>query len=280
MTPGARMKKRMILSSTLFLILFIIGCDVDHGIEPLKGRLEANIIFTGQPPEDTEGIYLTVAPLFPPHAINEMFHSPNSIPLDQSPFQASLDLPYGHYDAFIIWWYSKKTKSNLADILYILPDNHGNPQSFDITKENPVFHIDRLDLTPEILNRPSALKGTIQFNGPFPSNTWVTAIAAYSFEPSTGIQYLMYLNSIDFSVGPTSENYHPADNTYTFNLPVRNRITVQYIAVFWLPEQSDITDFRVLGTFDFSQYSSPYIFIRDTTTIEGLDIQADWSHAH
>lgn len=272
------MNKWIILGSTLFLL--IIGCNVDHGIEPLKGRLEANIIFTGQPPENTEGIYLTVAPVFPPHAINEMFHSPNSIPLDQSSFQATLDLPYGHYDAFIIWWYSKETKSNLADILYILPDNSGNPQSFDITKENPVFRIEKVDLSPEILNRPSALKGTIQFNGPFPSNTWVTAIAAYSFEPSTGIEYLMYLNSIDFSVGPSSENFNPATNSYTFNLPVRNRIMIQYIAVFWLPEQAGITDFRVLGTYDFSTVPGKQFFFKQATIVDSLDIQADWNQAH
>ena len=274
------MRKWMIVSLFSFIILLIIGCDIDHGIEPLNGRLEAKIIFSGKPPENTEGIYLTVAPIFPPHAINEMFHSPNSIPLNQDTVEASLDLPYGHYEALIIWWYSKETKSNLADILSIVPDNYGKPQSFDLTKESPVFRFNKLKLTPAILDRPSTLKGKITFNGPFPSNTWVTTVVAYWHEPVKDVDYLTLLKSIDFSVGPSSDNFDPATNTYTYTLPVQNSVPIGYIAVFWLPEQAGITDFRVLGTYDFSSIPGKEFNFREATVMDSLDIQADWSQAH
>ena len=275
------MMKKIIPALLVFIFLgLLFRCSTDHGLEPVKGRLEARIIFSGDPPANTEGIYLAVAPVFPPHAINELYHSPNSLPLDQDTVEVSLDLPYGHYDAFIIWWYGKDTKSNLADILSIVPDNTGNPQSFDLTEESPVYRFNKLRLSPEILDRPSALKGTITFNGPFPDNTWATAVVAYSAEPVSDLDYIVRLKSIDFSVGPTSENFDAATSTYTYNLPIQNKISIKHIAVFWLPEQAGITDFRVLGTYDFSNQPDGEFVFEEPTTVDSLDIFADWNQAH
>ena len=190
-----------IFLAALLLILIIVYCEYDHGLAPLPGTLEATIYFRNEPPENTQGIYLVVAPKFPPHAINELFHSPNSLPIDQDTVITTMELPFGHYKAVSLWFYSTKTESNLADILAIPldPDNNYMPLTFDITPEEPVFKT-KMYANWQRVNRDAAIEGTIYFNGPFPDNTLITAIIAYLYEPEESIEFLLWMKSIDFGI--------------------------------------------------------------------------------
>ncbi len=250
------------------------GCSGDHGLAPQPGRLVVDVIFRGTPPTTTQGIYLIVAPQFPPHAINELYHSSNSLPIDRDSVRAVIDLPYGHYDAISLWWYSNETKSNLADVLAlpIVQDTAGvwQPMSFDLNRNTPS---DYVKLYPDWrkVNRDASLEGTITFSGPFPKNTLATAIAAYAYEPKSNIEYLIYMSSIDFSIGT---------NPYKYKLPIRAG-TISYLVVLWLPERASMTGFTELGF--YQDPASPGVplklKIKSGETRTGLDIQADWSNA-
>jgi hypothetical protein len=246
------------------------SCHLDHGIAPLPGKIVATVYFRGEPPVNTEGIYLIVTPEFPPHAINELYHSPNSLPIDKDTVHTEMELPYGHYDAVSLWWYSTDTKSNLADVI-ALPLDPGNnlmPLSFDITPENPVFEIE-LYANWNRVARDAAIEGTVYFNGPFPENTMITAIAAYQYKPEENIHYLLWLKSIDYSID---------QNPYHYRLPVRHG-DVDYLAVFWLPERASLSDFRTVGIYeDPNQIGKPgKITVKANQTVTGIDINADWS---
>ncbi|UCE08434.1 MAG: hypothetical protein JSW07_10600, partial [bacterium] len=207
---------------------------------------------------------------FPPHAINELYHSPNSLPLDQDTVYTEMELPYGHYDAVSLWWYNMETQSNLADVLALPLDatNSLLPLSFKITLEEPVYEID-LYANWNRVDRDAAIEGTIYFNGPFPANTLATAVAAYQYKPEENVHYLLWLKSMDYSID---------ENPYHYRLPLRHG-SVNYIAVFWLPERASLTDFRTLGF-----YEDPHVpeqpgkfTIKAGETIKGIDIYADWS---
>jgi hypothetical protein len=259
-----------IILAVLLLILIIVYCEYDHGIAPLPGTVEATIIFRNEPPEDTEGIYLVVAPKFPPHAINELFHSPNSLPTDQDTVVTTMELPYGHYEAVSLWFYSTRTESNLADILAIPldPENNYLPLNFDITKEEPVFKT-KMYANWQRVNRDAAIEGTIYFNGPFPENTLITAIIAYLYEPEESIEFLLWMRSIDFSID---------DNPYQYRLPVRHG-TIRHLAVYWLAEHAALTDFQVVGFYEDPNNpgQSGELRISAGETISNIDINADWS---
>ncbi len=269
--------KKLFLPFLILIIItlfaFIIRCELDHGIAPLPGKLIATIHFRGEPPENTQGIYLAVMPVFPPHAINELYLSPNSLPKDQDTVVTEMELPYGHYDAVSLWWYSTETKSNLADILAlpINPFDDFRPVSFDITKAEPVAKM-ILDANWNKMNRNAAIEGTIQFSGPFPENTLVTAIAAYVDKPERNIDYLVWLESMDFSIEDNK------DHTYKYRLPVRNG-RYKYIAVFWLPERADLTDFKTVGIYEDPDQpgQAKTVRVNPDETITGIDIFADWS---
>jgi len=265
-------------------LLLVVSCELDHGIAPLPGMVRARVLFYGgPPPKNTQGIYLVVAPKFPPRAINELYHSPNSLPFKwdavRDTVYAEMSLPYGHYEAISLWWYNTETKSNLADILALPLDATNNllPLGFDITPEEPVFEID-LRANWSRVDRDASIEGTIYFNGPFPANTLATAVAAYVRKPEVHVEYLT--KSIDFSVGQESDKFDARRNAYHYVLPVRHG-TVEYVAVFWLPERASLTDFRVLGIYeDANAPGQPgTLSIKAGETKSGVDIYVDWAKA-
>jgi hypothetical protein len=259
----------LLLTVILFIGFDLCQCDFNHGIEPLPGKVRVKVYFYGTPPENTQGIYLTVTPDFPPHAINELYQSPNSLPTDQDTVITEMELPYGHYDAVSLWYYSEDTKSNLADILAI-PLNSATlyPIDFEISEDNPVQEMELLANWATV-DKNAAIEGTITFNGPFPKNTLATAVAAYLYEPTEKIHFLVWMKAIDFSI---------ESNPYKYRLPVRNGL-VGYIAVFWLPERADLTDFRTLGIYqDPADPGTPgKLRLKKGETREGINIFADWS---
>jgi hypothetical protein len=260
-----------LLSLPLILVVLLSGCADDHGLAPLPGRLTVDVIFRGTPPPTTQGIYLIVAPQFPPHAINELYHSSNSLPLNQETVRTVIDLPLGHYDAISLWWYSNETKSNLADVLALSTvldsTGHIKPLGFDLTREDAGAYT-KLYADWKKVNRDASLEGTIHFDGPFPKNTLATAIAAYSFKPSSPFEYLVYMSSVDFSIGT---------NPYKYKLPVRAG-TISYLVVLWLPDRSGMASFQELGFLqDAAAPGVPLkIKLKTGETRSGLDILAHW----
>ena len=262
----------------IFLIFFLtiylsLNCNIDHGVEPLPGKLEVEVIFiTEDIPENTQGVYLWAAPVFPPHAINELFLNTNSLKLGNDTISTEIFLPYGHYETFGLWWYNKETQSNLADIFTL--KTVFSPQEFDwqlydfdITPEEPI-HRTKLYANLNRVDRDATIEGTILFNGPFPENTLVTAIAAYVQKPIEDIDYFIYLKSMDFSID---------ENPYEFKLPVDSRNTIRYLTVFWLPEKSGLGDFEELGFYQDGNGEPITIRLQPDGKKTGVEIHADWT---
>lgn len=256
--------------TTMLLAASVLTCRLDHGIAPLPGTLAVDVIFINEEiPENTEGVYLFVAPIFPPHAINELHLSPNSIPLGDDTVFTEIVLPYGHYEAIGLWWYNKETQSNLADILTLKLNDQFLPYEFDITPEEP-YHYTTLPANLTRVDRDATIEGTITFNGPFPPNTLATAVAAYYQKPEESVEYLIYLKSMDFSIDT---------NPYEYKLPVKSLGGVGYMAVFWLSERSGLDDFKTIGFYENPLHPGEpgRITLRRDETVTGIDIDCDWS---
>ena len=270
-------------------LVLLLACEGDNGITPLPGRLDLEVKFWEEGiPDNTEGIYLFVAPQFPPHAINEMFLSPNSLPLTgETTVHTSIDLPYGHYEAIGLWWYNKSTESNLADLFTLKIESYFDennklefrPFAFDLTPENPVLETDlRADL--QRVDRDASIQGTIFFNknfpkdtivkDGFPENTLATAVGAYSRIPVRPIDYLIYLKSMDYSIDKSP---------FEYNLPVNSQVDIAFLGVFWLSDRSGLDGFNTLGFYSAPDDSTQPMSIHLTpnANITGIDIQADWS---
>jgi len=262
--------KKIVIYLLLLIIFLFLSCGEDHGLAPLPGTLELDVLFFNPHiPEDTEGVYLFVAPQFPPHAINELYLSPNSLSLGTDTVHTTLNLPYGHYQAIGLWWYNKKTNSNLADVFTLKIGPDFLPYEFDITPEEPV-HTTHMWADLRRVDRDAFIEGTIYFNGPFPPDTYATAIAAYTIQPVDKIEYLVFLTSMDFTI---------SENPYHFKLPVQGKGTIRYLAVFWLSDRSGLDDFQTLGYYeDPNNPGQPgQLKPKSGKSITGININADWS---
>ena len=264
--------KQLWLIFLVLILLFQSGCDVDHGLAPLPGKLKTRVAFRGTPPENTQGVYLIVAPEFPPHAINELFQSPNSLPTNQDTVWTEIDLPYGHYEAFGLWWYSKDTRSNLADILTMPFDGvTQEPIGFDVTPDQPVVE-KVLNANWNNMKRDAELKGTVHFEGDFPENTDIIAVAAFTYQPTTAIQYLVWMKSIDITIIPGVKSHQ-------FVLPVKSGF-IGYIAVFWLAENAALTDVQIVAEArdpdDETELWEKTIAANQT--IDDIQIHVDWNN--
>ena len=262
----------LLLCAAVSIAIFMVAhCHMDHGIEPLPGALHVRVAFRNEPPENTQGIYLIVAPKFPPHAINELYQSPNSISIDDDTVDAVIELPYGHYEAYGIWWYGNDLKSNLADILE-MPYSHttGLTATLDITPEEPVVERQLLANWDRV-KRDAFIKGTISFIGDAPENTRLVAIAAFDYKPVEVVQYLAWLKSVDFSIDIN-------DNPHDYTLPVRHGF-IGYIAMFWLAEQAGLNEIKIVGS--YKNPNNPdadgWVFISEGQTVTGVDVTVDWS---
>ncbi|MBN1782855.1 hypothetical protein JW948_17100 [bacterium] len=256
----------------LCILALLFGCDVDHGLEPMPGRLEVKAMFRGTPPADTQGAYLIVAPQFPPRAINELFQSPNSLPVGQDTVLTGIDLPYGHYEAYGLWWYSKDTRSNLADLLYLPMDLlTGEPIGFDITPEQPLV---QRTMKPnwDNMNRDASIRGTVHFLGDFPQESDITAVAAFHAEPKSVIHYLVWLKSIDITI-------EPGVKSHDFILPVKSG-QIGYIAIFWLPKNAPIYDIQIVAECYDPDHPDEFWekVLAPGETVEGVQINVDWDH--
>jgi hypothetical protein len=172
-----------------------------------------------------------------------------------------------------LWWYNKETRPNLADVftLYLGPDFL--PYQFDLTPDKPFLEIKELYANLNRVDRDATIEGTVNFNGSFPANTLATGVGAYIKKPENKVEYLVYLHSMDFSID---------ENPYHFKLPVRSRIPIDYLAVFWLSDRSGLDDFKTLGFYpDPEQPDQPgKIRLGPGETISGIRISADWSKIH
>jgi hypothetical protein len=253
-------------------VVLLSGCGKDYGIKPLPGMVRGKVIFRGQRPADTQGVYLIVAPHFPPHAINELYHSPNSVDTHRDTAYYEMELPYGRYEAIGLWWYGTRTRSNLADILALPldPFQEFRPLGFELTPENPVCEIN-LYANWAVVDRDGAIEGTIRFDGPYPADTEATAVAAYAEVPQKPSDYIIFLRSLDFSV---------TGNPFRYRLPVRHG-TYKYIVVFWLGKRMPLSEFRTLGFYeDPTRPGHPgRVVVGAGQTVRGIDIFARWENA-
>jgi len=72
-------------------------------------------------------------------------------------------------------------------------------------------------------------------------------------------------------------DYSIDSNPYHYRLPVRHG-NVNYLAVFWLPDHAELTDFKTIGIYRNPNHPDQLgkLSIPEDTTISGIDIQADW----
>ena len=227
-------------------------CHIDHGLKPVESGIKGRVIFRGEFPTTTDQVRIAVARNFPPSQINQLLFS-DPIDFRADTAQYELFVPQGTYEVVGVMWKEHNQSWNISDLigvyggLYIddvyvpaynpvsLPSSHSYPDSIDILADF------------SRVNRDAKIQGTVIFEGDWPSNSGLVAVAAFTAIPEVGNFTDYYFKSIyiDYSIQPYASQG-------PFQLRVSSQIPIPYIAVLWIDDE-----FNLGSALDVGFYEDP-----------------------
>jgi len=278
---SSRISKILFLS---FCLLF--SCTIDHGLEPIRSKIGGTVQFVGtQNPFITDEVRVAVVPKFPPRTINELLFSDiiwanrDTLPADPRPWE--IYLPPGSYDIVAVIWKANNQSWNISDIIGVyggtfIGDQLIPPFPFRpivVPEKNSV--IDTLHIVANLdrVNRDTLIQGRVQFLGPWPSNTGVVGIGAFSEVPQKGnlLDYFFKNVALDYSIPPFV-------SSYLYRLRIRSTQHIRYVAVLWMNNAFDLNSMREIGFYQNpSDSTQPGEIQPKTGPYQAIDITVHFS---
>jgi hypothetical protein len=261
------------LLSAFFLILLPLACGYDHGIDPVSSKITGKVSFVGDMPQNTGEIRVAVAVTFPPTDISQLLTS-EPLPKGIDTVSYEILVPYGEYEAVGVIWKANNASWSLTDILGIYSDASGFlPRSVQVDPENPVA--DSVDIVADyrLVTRGAYITGRITFEGDWPQDTEIVAVAAFHEEPHSIVDLLNPENISGYGLVPKGVP------SYDYRIAVAPG-SYKFVAVFWIQkiQQGQFPQFAVIGFHADPQLpdSPKEVTAELGETTAGVDITADF----
>ena len=234
---------------SIFIFLFVsfvlnIQCIVDHGLNPLQGRIKGKITFqnrTNDVLNKTDEIRVAVAKSFPPTEFTELITTGPLPKWEGDTIHYELVVPFGTYNILGVVWKGKSAPWNLSDILgYYREGLDLLPTPIEVTKEKPT--VEPIDLYADfkLVIREALVTGTIFYEGDWPEETEITGIGAFKEPPNPNNIFSL------LSVSSAKIGIPIFVSSYNYNLPIGAGV-YKYIGLFWKAKNKPFTDLRYLG---------------------------------
>lgn len=262
----------------LLLLLLFVSCSLDQGIDPVLEvpTIRGKVIFQGEKPENTEWVVVIASRNFPPKDLVELSQSQsNFLNLNSDTADYEIILPnYGDYAAVGAVWKGKREPLALSDVLGIYGVSIGSglffPDTVTVTPAHPLA--DSINILADFsrVNRGAAILGRINYSGKWPDNTAIMGIAAFNKKPQNFLEFL---------------NVAAINISLPFNVPFFDYKLAtppgiyEYIALLWLAEDSDLTDFQEIGFYETEPGSGipDTVVVAEGDTARGIDLFVDFS---
>jgi hypothetical protein len=260
------------------IILAMVGCNPDHGLEPgpwIEGKIIIESIDRVEEAK-TGDMVVVVAPDFPPKKWTDIIKTPpihfdRNVKVDTVAYQ--LPLNFGTYDVVAVLWkpkgeeWSFETISNILGV-YTEP-NLFKPKSVPINKADKF--VPGIDIYADFgfIRTGAFIKGKISYIGEFNPETDMIILASFPSRPSKVSDYLFALGwdlTLPTKRTPDNDPYYPY---YQFNLDVSPG-NHKYIALFWKGSKGSPYDFRKIADLEIPNID-PVIII-GTLRYEGKRI--------
>ncbi len=265
----------------VFLSFPLVGCRIDHGLEPINSGIGGRIFFKGETPRHTDEVRVAVVKDFPPRSIKELLFS-DMIDFRSDTAQYKIYLPEGKYNVVAVIWKEHNEPWNISNIigLYggIFLGDRLIPTFKPVVIPDSKTFIDTIDIAANLnrVNRDAKIEGTIHFIGSWPENTGVMGVGAFTEIPKQGDILDYYFKSIfiDYTISTFVEK---AD----YLLRVHSIDTVKYIAALWIDNTFDMNTIRDVGfyvdPFDTTGTVPGTVTVPKDSTLKGIDITVDFS---
>ncbi len=178
--------KKILYSVLAILILLLIHCNIDHGLEPVRSGIRGEITFTGEWPVQPGEVRLVSATQFPPADINDLILG-EPIPTDISSYSYAFYLEPGSYKIVGAVWREQQAAWEFSSIcgLYFEGSDSLTPGEIVIPSDTSVireinFSVDRSKIRR---TNKSRITGTIDFNGIWPASFTSAIVVASPRDP-------------------------------------------------------------------------------------------------
>lgn len=264
----------------ILLLLTFISCRIEHGLEPIRSKIEGTIIFEGPWPRVAEEVRVAASPSFPPEDPLEMILSdPLPVEIDTIVNPSTLDttlvadsvnfvlfLPPGDYHILVLWK-KKGSPWDVSSILgvYTSPSDTTKPAVVKVSTS-----VQGVDI--KVSFPGSNITGTITFLGEWPPSTEWVRVVVYKRIPVELIDY--YPPNLSAFSDPIPIGV----SSYDYTLPIAAG-TYEWVLVAWKGEGTSLFDIKEIGTY----YSHPdstnpgKVVVPECETVTGIDITADFS---
>jgi hypothetical protein len=272
---------------TAGILLALLACSVDHGLEPIRSKIGGRVFIAGdRNPDLTDEVRVAVLKKFPPKDITELTFSEilfgnSDQPPDTVPWEIYLEP--GSYEIAAVIWKANNESWNISDIIgmwggQFLGDQLIPPFPFvPIVLDGSRSVVDTIDIRANLnrVNRDAVIEGTVTFRGTWPSNTGVVGIGAFSEIPEPGnvLDYLLKNLALDYSVPTFTDRA-------AYRLRVRSTEKIRYLALMWINDAYDFGAIEDIGSSrDPADPSLPGSVDPSGKRVTGVDITVDFPAA-
>jgi len=272
------MKRIIIAIGILSLLLSLwLGCDIDHGLYPIRYAIKGKVIFLkGEPPANTDRVEVFALKEFPPKDPQNFLYLGQSGPLDfhrGNEIEYEIQVSRTTYQLIGVLWKEKGQDWSLTGLLGFYTGGFQSifPDSVVISKEHPVAENVDIYANWEVVSKDASISGNIHYAGDWPEDTQLLLLAIYPKKPSSEFQYLLFEN-VDYSqpIGVESSSYRLVVNGGIYN----------YVVLYWVGKQiKKLTDLVELGFYESPQNPGQpgRVEVSSGGHVENIDIHVDFN---
>lgn len=241
-------KYYLLLLPIAVLVVLIVGCEIDHGLYPIRYVIKGKVIFfKGSPPANTDRVEVFALKEFPPKDPQNLLYLGQSGALNLAAgneVNYEIQVSPTTYQLVAVLWKEKGRDWSLTGLLgfytggltTILPD------SVMVSKEQPVADSVDIFANWEVVSKESVIAGRITYQGPWPEDTQLLLLAIYKAQPVSDISYLL-LENVDYTQPIFVDSS-------AYRLPVNSGV-YNYVVLFWVGKKiKKLTDLVPIGVYE------------------------------
>lgn len=214
-------QKKITLALLIILVisLFVLTCQMEHGLEPIRSGISGTIKYLGKWPQNTAEVRIVGSTKFPPSDLNDLIIG-DILPIGGDSTIYTFYLDPGDYYVGLVWR-ERDAAWGIQSIfgIYIESDTVLTPSLITIPDDTTI--VTGKDIIADFAYArrasKSSISGTITFIGEWPENVENFMVIATSdkqlspkslFELAFSGLYPAYVDTIDYSVYAAPGTYH------------------------------------------------------------------------
>lgn len=245
------MKKFVVTLSIIFsALIFILACEIDHGLYPANYQIQGKVVFfKGEAPENTDRVEVFALKEFPPQDPQNFLYLGRSGALDYSKgneVSFKINVSPTSYEMIGVLWREQGKDWDLTGLIGFYTGNLQSilPGTISVSKEDPVAEDVTIYANWQTVSKDAHISGDITYEGEWPEDTQILLLAIYRTKPASEMNYLLFEN-VDYTqpIFADSSSYRLAVNSSIYN----------YVVLFWVGKSiKNLSDLIPIGFYESS----------------------------